>query len=195
MRFLNSFVLTFPRTTPLFLVLPKQLSSSSSFSVDFRSVSINIYSQPLVSIVYLFMQIFLVKPRPMAVSKLTLVQSRTGAMGLRDQYQSTYRHQWRMQNFPQGVRQLPKLILFFKLLTKTAWKWKNLDPRGGGGASLAPPLLDQSIDTGLMEKLKLELSCSWCTGFYLIVVLFYIPPRFVNTTLYKCPWKSPCLEI
>ena len=132
MRFLNSFLLTFPRTMPLFLVLPKQLSSSSSFSVDFRSVSINIYSQPLVSIVYLFMQIFLVKPRPMAVSKLTLVQSRTGAMGLRDQYQSTYRHQWRIQNFPQGVRQLPKLILFFKLLTKTAWKWKNLDPRGEG---------------------------------------------------------------
>ena len=32
--------------------------------------------------------------------------------------------------FPRGVRQLPKLLLFFKFLPKTAWKWKNLDPRG-----------------------------------------------------------------
>ena len=40
--------------------------------------------------------------------------------------------------FPRGVRQLPKLLLFFKFLPKTAWKWKNLDPQGG--ASLAPPL-------------------------------------------------------
>ena len=40
--------------------------------------------------------------------------------------------------FPRGVCQLSKLLLFFKFLPKTAWKWKNLDPRGG--ASLAPPL-------------------------------------------------------
>ena len=33
--------------------------------------------------------------------------------------------------FPRGVRNLPKLLLFFKFLPKTAWKWKNLDPRGG----------------------------------------------------------------
>ena len=38
-----------------------------------------------------------------------------------------------------GGRQLPKLLLFFTFLPKTAWKWKNLDPPGGG-ASLAPPL-------------------------------------------------------
>ena len=50
------------------------------------------------------------------------------------------RYQWRIQDFPQGGRQLPKLLLFFTFLPKTAWKWKNLDPRGGGRASLAPPL-------------------------------------------------------
>ena len=132
MRFLNSFVLTFPRTMPLFLVLPKQLSSSSSFSVDFRSVSINIYSQPLVSIVYLFMQIFWVKPRPMAVSKLTLVQSRTGAMGLRDQYQSTYRHQWRIQNFPQGGAPTPKIDIIFQIVDENCMKMKEFGPRGEG---------------------------------------------------------------
>ena len=38
-----------------------------------------------------------------------------------------------------GGRQLPKLLLFFTFLPKTAWKWKNLDPQGGR-ASLAPPL-------------------------------------------------------
>ena len=48
---------------------------------------------------------------------------------------STY--QWRIQDFPQGGRQLPKVLLFFNFLPKTAWKWKNLDPRGGGRA---PPL-------------------------------------------------------
>ena len=47
--------------------------------------------------------------------------------------------QWRIQDFPQGGRQPPKLLLFFTFLPKTAWKWKNLDPQGGR-ASLAPPL-------------------------------------------------------
>ena len=47
--------------------------------------------------------------------------------------------QWRIQDFPQGGRQLPKVLLFFNFLPKTAWKWKNLDPQGGR-ASLAPPL-------------------------------------------------------
>ena len=40
---------------------------------------------------------------------------------------------------PGGGRQLPKVLLFFNFLPKTAWKWKNLDPQGGR-ASLAPPL-------------------------------------------------------
>ena len=45
--------------------------------------------------------------------------------------------------FPRGVRQLPKLLLFFKFLPKTAWEWKNLDPRGGGSARpWRPPPLD-----------------------------------------------------
>ena len=52
--------------------------------------------------------------------------------------------------FPRGVRQLPKLLLFFIVLLKTAWKWKNLDP--GGGASLAPPL-----DPPMVHDNKLEL--------------------------------------
>ena len=39
--------------------------------------------------------------------------------------------QWRIQDFPRGGRQLPKVLLFFNFLPKTAWKWKNLDPRGG----------------------------------------------------------------
>ena len=42
-----------------------------------------------------------------------------------------------MQDFQQEVRQLPKVLLFFNFLPKTAWKWKNL---GLQGASLAPPL-------------------------------------------------------
>ena len=41
--------------------------------------------------------------------------------------------------FPRGVRQLPKLLLFFEFLLKTAWKWKNLDPQGGARVPGAPP--------------------------------------------------------
>ena len=42
--------------------------------------------------------------------------------------------------FPRGGRQLPKVLLFFNFLPKTAWKWKNLDPRGGARVPGAPPL-------------------------------------------------------
>ena len=48
--------------------------------------------------------------------------------------------QWRIQDFPQGGRQLPKVLLFFNFLPKTAWKWKNLDPRGGGARVPGAPL-------------------------------------------------------
>ena len=37
----------------------------------------------------------------------------------------------RSRIFPRVVRQLPKLLLFFRFLPKTSWKWKNLDPHGG----------------------------------------------------------------
>ena len=49
--------------------------------------------------------------------------------------------QWRVKDFPEGVRQLPKVLLFFNFFPKTAWKWKNLDPPRG--ASLAPPWIRQ----------------------------------------------------
>ena len=42
--------------------------------------------------------------------------------------------------FPRGVRQLPKVLLFFKYLTKTAWKWKNLAP-------LDPPMQNSANQT------------------------------------------------
>ena len=40
--------------------------------------------------------------------------------------------QWRIQDFPQGVRQLPKLLLFFKFLPKM----KEFGPGGGARAPL-----------------------------------------------------------
>ena len=56
--------------------------------------------------------------------------------------------------FPRGGRQLPKLLLFFTFLPKTAWKWKNLDPQGGGGrASLAPPLGSANATVPLFQAL------------------------------------------
>ena len=44
--------------------------------------------------------------------------------------------QWRIQDFPEGWRQLPKWDYFFNFLPKTAWKWNNLDPGGVPGAPL-----------------------------------------------------------
>ena len=57
--------------------------------------------------------------------------------------------QWRIQDFPQGGRQLPKVLLFFNFLPKTAWKWKNLDPQGGARVPGAPPWIRQCRSTNL----------------------------------------------
>ena len=40
--------------------------------------------------------------------------------------------------FPRGVRQLPKVLLFFNFLAENCMKMKEFGPPGGG-ASLAPP--------------------------------------------------------
>ena len=66
--------------------------------------------------------------------------------------------------FPRGVCQLPKLLLFFKFLSKTAWKWKNLDPGGGRvpGAPLDPPMICVSCEFGkliLLESGRHHLQC------------------------------------
>ena len=58
---------------------------------------------------------------------------------------NTETYQWRIQDFPQGGRQLPKLLLFFTFLPKTAWKWKNLDPQGGGARPWRPPWIRQCL--------------------------------------------------
>ena len=41
--------------------------------------------------------------------------------------------------FPSLMRQLPNLDYFAICLPKTAWKWKNLDPRRGVPLALPPP--------------------------------------------------------
>ena len=63
--------------------------------------------------------------------------------------------QWRIQDFPQGGRQLPKMLLFFNFLPKTAWKWKNLDPQWGGARPWCPPWIRQWI-----KLLSIVIFCS-----------------------------------
>ena len=50
--------------------------------------------------------------------------------------------QWRIQDFPEEGVSTPKvgapIYYLATIFLKTAWKWKNLDPEGGGGAR--PPL-------------------------------------------------------
>ena len=66
-------------------------------------------------------------------------------MGLRDQYQSTYRRQWRIQDFPQAGALTSEIDIIFQIFAENCMKMKC--------ASLAPPPPDQSMGTGL----KLEL--------------------------------------
>ena len=37
-------------------------------------------------------------------------------------------NQWRIQDFPQGVCQLPKVLLFFNFFPENCMKMKELDP-------------------------------------------------------------------
>ena len=56
----------------------------------------------------------------------------------------TTRCQWRIQDFPQGGRQLPKWVCQPIFLAENCMKMKEFGPPGGR-ASLAPPL-DQPLD-------------------------------------------------
>ena len=70
--------------------------------------------------------------------------------------------QWRIQDFPRGGgRQLPKLLLFFTFLPKTAWKWKNLDPQWGGARPWRPPWIRQWVTVSSYIKYisKLQRPC------------------------------------
>ena len=48
--------------------------------------------------------------------------------------------QWRIQDFPQGGAQTPKIAIIFQMFAENCMKMKEFGPRGGGRASLAPPL-------------------------------------------------------
>ena len=58
--------------------------------------------------------------------------------------------QWRIQDFPEEGALIPKgggaNLLFGQFFPKTAWKWRNFGPEGGGAhASLAPPLRSATV--------------------------------------------------
>ena len=48
--------------------------------------------------------------------------------------------QWRIQDFPQGGAPTSKIAIIFQIFAENCMKMKEFGPRGGGGASLAPPL-------------------------------------------------------
>ena len=59
------------------------------------------------------------------------------------QVKQSIHNQWRIQDFPQGGAPTPKIAIIFQNFAKTAWKWKNLDPRGGARVPGAPPWIRQ----------------------------------------------------
>ena len=72
-------------------------------------------------------------------------------------------NQWRIQDFPRAGAPTPQSgDYFFNFLPKTAWKWKNLDPRWGGGAFLAP--LGSANGNNNGNALKLVLLIFFQTG-------------------------------
>ena len=48
--------------------------------------------------------------------------------------------QWRIQDFPKGVRQLPKVLLFFNFFPENCMKMKEFGPPGGARPWCPPPL-------------------------------------------------------
>ena len=50
--------------------------------------------------------------------------------------------QWRIQDFPQGGAQTPKIAIIFQIFAENCMKMKEFGPPGGGGGrvSLVPPL-------------------------------------------------------
>ena len=45
--------------------------------------------------------------------------------------EGSFRKQWRIQDFPEGVRQLPKVLLFFFFFAENCMKMKEFGPPGG----------------------------------------------------------------
>ena len=64
--------------------------------------------------------------------------------------------------FPRGVRQLPKVLLFFNFFAENCMKMKEFGPRGGArapGAS-APPLIRQWIRIRFQRTFSDSISVS-----------------------------------
>ena len=59
--------------------------------------------------------------------------------------------QWRIQDFPEGVRQLKKRYYFANFLSETAWKYKNLDP---GRRPWRPPWIRQWFGFSLERNMN-----------------------------------------
>ena len=99
-----------------------------------------------------------------------------------------------------GGRQLPKVLLFFNFLPKTAWKWKNLDPQGGR-ASLAPPL-------GSANDLDVFISWTWwwnhvVTCFilhnsswsYMLLSGIFIGNTMITESFHSIPLNSNLIDV
>ena len=90
--------------------------------------------------------------------------------------------------FPRGVRQLPKLLLFFKILPKTAWKWKNLDPQGGRASLAPPPLRSANVDV-LQQSNRNHQDCLYCNA---------LPPMYqqtiIDSMMYKILFCFPFIQ-
>ena len=59
--------------------------------------------------------------------------------------------------FPRGVRQLPKLLLFFNFFAKNCMKMKEFGPRGGA-CPWRPPWIHQCYDWSLNAPENTSLS-------------------------------------
>ena len=49
-------------------------------------------------------------------------------------------YQWWIQDFPEGVRQLPKVLIFFNFFAENCMKMKEFGPVGGGGGVPISPV-------------------------------------------------------
>ena len=135
------------------------------------------------------------------MSVLSMWQSANWQLSFK--FQRNYSMQWRIQDFPEEGAPTPQggaNIWFRHIFPKTAWNWKNLGPRGGGGrASLMPPLRSATGMKTRMHSSRMRTarsltvcrSCSiWPGGMRVMYAPHHVPPA----THTPCHARPPAMH-
>ena len=97
--------------------------------------------------------------------------------------------QWRIQDFPEVGRQPSRRgvnIRFCQIFPKTAWNWKNLDPRGGR-VFLAPPLIRQWKRRRRTSPTYVD-KCAWLVSWFVMRLEYILSKKNTPSSHTKNSW-------